>query len=56
MYNKNISGKISNIYEDKQEHNSAKKRKTKKHLEKELEKMRTDIKKIKKAIMNKNKD
>ena len=53
MYNKNSSGKISSISEDKQEHNTNTNRKTEGNLENELEKMRNDISEIKKAIMNK---
>ena len=49
MYNKNSSGKISNISEDKQEHNTNTNKKTEGILEKELEKMRNDIKQIKKG-------
>ena len=52
MSNKNNPGRISSIYEDKQEHNTNTKRKT----EGDLEKMSNDIKEIKKIIMNKNKD
>ena len=52
MSNKNNPGRISSIYEDKQEHNTNTKRKT----EEDLEKMSNDIKEIKKIIMNKNKD
>ena len=56
VYNKKSTGKISSRYEDKQEHNTNRKNKKEGDLEKELEKMRNDIKEIKKAIMNKNKD
>ena len=54
VYNKNTNGKILIMYEDKQEHNTNTKRKTEGNIKKELEKMRNDIKEIKKAIMNKN--
>ena len=40
-------------YENKQEHNTSTKKTTEGDLKKELEKMRNDIKKIKKRIMNK---
>ena len=56
MYNKNSRGKISSLSEDKQKQNRNTKRKTEGSLEKELEVMRNDIKKIKTAIINKNKD
>ena len=56
VYNKQRTSKISRIYEDKQEHNTSTKSKTEGDLEKELEKMRNDIKEIKKSILNKNKD
>ena len=55
VYNKKSTGKILSRYEDKHEHNTKRKKK-KVDLEKELEKMRNNIKEIKKAIMNKNKD
>ena len=54
VYNKNTNGKILIMYEDKQEHNTNTKRKTEGNIKKELEKMRNDIKEIKKAIMDKN--
>ena len=54
VYNKNTNGKILIMYEDKQEHNTNTKRKTEGNIKKELEKMRSDIKEIKKAIMDKN--
>ena len=54
VYNKNTNGKILIMYEDTQEHNTNTKRKTEGNIKKELEKMRNDIKEIKKAIMNKN--
>ena len=56
VHNKKSTGKISSRYEDKQEHNTNRKNKKEGDLEKELEKMRNDIKGTKKAIMNKNKD
>ena len=49
--NKSRSGKISGIYEGKQEHNTNRKRKTEGKLEKESETMRNDSKEIKKAII-----
>ena len=55
VYNKKSTGKISSIYEDKQEHNTNTKKKREEDLEKELEKIRNDIMEIKKAITNKNK-
>ena len=55
VYNKNTNGKILIMYEDTQEHNTNTKRKTEGNIKKELEKMRNDIKEIKKAIMNKMK-
>ena len=56
MYNENSSGKISSINEDKQEHKTnTKKKKPEGNLEQELEKIRNDIKVIKKVIMSKNK-
>ena len=48
VYNKNSSGKI--------ERNRTTKRKTEGNLGKELGKLRNDMKEIKKAVMNKNKD
>ena len=54
VYNNNSTGKISSRYEDKQEHNTNRKNKKEGDLEKELEKMRNDIKEVEKAIMNNN--
>ena len=48
VYYKNSSGKIEN--------NRNTKRKTEGNLGKELGKLRNDMKEIKKAVMNKNKD
>ena len=47
VYNVKSTGKISSRYEDKQEHNTNRKKKKEGDLEKELEKMRNDIKDIK---------
>ena len=56
MYNKKALAKFQTVYEDKQEHNTSAKKKTKGDLEKESEKHRNDIREIKNAIMKKNKD
>ena len=56
MRNKKSTGKISSIYEGKQEHNTNRKTKKEGDLEKEFEKMRNNIKEVKKTITNKNKD
>ena len=42
VYNKQKTGKISRIYEDKQKHNTNGKKKTEGDLEKELEEMIND--------------
>ena len=42
VYNKQKTGKISRIYEDKQKHNTNAKKKTEGDLEKELEEMIND--------------
>ena len=56
MYNKKALAKFQTVCEDKQEHNTSAKKKTEGDLEKELEKLRNDIREIKNAIMKKNKD
>ena len=56
MRNKKSTGKISSIYEGKQEHNTNRKTKKEGDLEKKFEKMRNNIKEVKKTITNKNKD
>ena len=56
VHNTHRTGKISSMYEDKQEHNTNTKKQTEGDLEKKVEKMRNDMKEIKKAIMKKNKD
>ena len=53
---KKTTAKISSKYEDKKEHNTNRKNKKEGDLGKELEKMRNDIKEIKKAIIKKNKN
>ena len=55
MYNKKALAKFQTVYEDKQEHNTSAKKKTEEDLEKELEKLRNDIREIKNAIMKKKK-
>ena len=53
VHNMQRTGKISSMYEDKQEHNTNTKKETEGDLEKKVEKMRDDMKEIKKAIMKK---
>ena len=55
MYNENSSSKISSTNEDKQKHKTNTRKKPEGNLEQELEKMRNDIKVIKKVIRSKNK-
>ena len=55
MYVIKKTAKISSIYEDN-ENTIQTKKKTERDLEKELEKIRNDVREIKKAVVNKNKD